>query len=127
MKPEEMVEIGSYLKPGFEMIACGGEWKASVLNEASIFFPENLSYVERHFETDEVFLLLEGKARLFAAGNGETPDETPYVIEMKPLTAYNVKANVWHAVENHPGTKILVIEKTDTGSHNTVHFDYPHF
>lgn len=124
MKSEKPVEIGSFTESGFETVACGGEWKVSMLNEASRFFPGKLDYVERHTETDEVFFLLEGKARLFTAGKGDIPEEELSVTEMETLTAYNVKANVWHAVENNPGTKLLIIERTDTDEHNTFHYGH---
>ena len=124
MNSNGMIEIGRCPETAFETVACGGDWKVSILNEAAIFLPGKLSYVERHTETDECFVLLEGKARIFIAGNGDVPDGKYNVIEMKPLTAYNIKENVWHALENEKGTKVLVIEKTDTGDENTIRIKY---
>jgi len=110
------------------MIACGGDWKVSVLNGLPRFYPGHLDYVERHLQTDEVFILTDGEAKLYLAGDGEQPEKVPEGCPMERGKAYNVKRNVWHAVEVHEGTSILVIERTDTDDSNTIHFSYsfPH-
>lgn len=121
---KKTIEIGSFHDPGFDMIACGGDWKVSVLNGLPRFYHGHLDYVERHSESDEVFILTEGKARLFVVGSGDEPDRIPEIYPMEHGKAYNIKKNVWHAVEVNAGTRILVIERTDTDDSNTIHFSY---
>lgn len=66
-----------------------------------------MSYLERHNLTDETFVLLAGEATLLIGENAEQ-------IPLEPLKCYNVKAGVWHNIIVPPGTRVPVVENSDT-------------
>ena len=68
--------------------------------------------MERHLETDEVFVLLQGEAGLLI---GKERLQIPLEIGK----VCNVKKGIWHRVYMTPGAKVLIVENTNTGSHNT--------
>ena len=81
-------------------------------------------FVERHHQTDEVFILLQGPAALLLAGAGELPGE----IEELPMESgqlYNVPRNLWHAVLTEPRSKLLIVENADTGESNSSYCPLP--
>ena len=82
------------------------------MNYAQKFDADGISYLERHIETDETFVLLVGEATLLI---GENVERVP--LEM--LKCYNVKAGVWHNIILTPGTRVLVVENSDTSRSNT--------
>ncbi len=65
---------------------------------------------ERHLETDEAFVLLEGKALLIE-------DDTEY--EMEKCKVYNIKKGIWHHIVVSPDATVLVIENSNTSPDNT--------
>ena len=57
-------------------IFCKGErlrWQVAVLNDAPKFRRETMPYLERHNETDEVFVLLEGACTLYIGHGDQSP------------------------------------------------------
>ena len=50
-----------------------GSWRVVSLRPVFPLPPEQLEVVERHSESDEVFVLLEGKVVLVIAGHGPEP------------------------------------------------------
>ena len=114
----EMIEIHSHDDAGFKRMVEYKAWVAALLNDCEMYTPEKVSYFQKHMLTDEVFILLSGKCTLFEAGDGEHPGRiTPCPLE--PMKLYNVKAGVWHTHLLAPGTKVVVVENSDTGLANS--------
>ena len=80
--------------------------------------PEKIEKVERHVETDEVFVLLAGQCILFV-GDGERRVERLIPQAMEPHKLYNVKRNVWHTIVFSRDASVLIVENRDTGDYNT--------
>jgi len=95
----------------------GGGWMAAFMNgdADSWKLPDK---IERHSETDEVFMLLGGEAVLGLAGDGEEPGDLA-AVAMKPLVLYNVLNRYWHTCAFGPGSRVLIVERTGTGKANT--------
>lgn len=74
--------------------------------------------MQRHLETDESFILLEGKAVLFAAGGEDAPDELEHYI-MEPGVIYTVPKGIWHTQAMSEDAKILLIENSGTVAENS--------
>ena len=60
-----------------------------------------MTNMQRHDETDEVFVLLQGRCILFV-GDGKDEAGAIHAVGMVPLTIYNVKQGTWH---NHTLTR----------------------
>jgi hypothetical protein len=105
-------------EPGWHVpIPDGGGWMAAFMNGG----PDGWKLpdkIERHSETDEVFLLLEGEATLGLAGDGEEPGDL-VATPMKPLAVYNVLNRHWHTCAFGPNCRVLIVERAGTGKSNT--------
>ena len=66
--------------------------------------------LERHLKTDEIFVLLEGKATLY------TDKEE---VEMVVGSVYNVPVGVWHHIVVSEDASVLIVENADTAKDNT--------
>lgn len=94
-----------------------GAWRIAYLNYAPMFTKEGITYLERHNETDEVFILLEGTASLFM---GEDAVET----QMEKFCSYIVKKGAWHNIAVSEDAKVLIVENADTGKSNSEYLPF---
>ena len=111
------LEIFEYNGVGYNPTMNYGEWRVAIANFGEHFDEERYNYLEAHKETDEVFALVSGKARLVI---GKKFSETP--LEMGRL--YNVKCGVFHAFLMERDAKVIIVENHNTGRENT---DYYYF
>lgn len=70
------------------------------------------TYIERHLESDEVFVLLKGKATLYIGKDREP-------VEMELCKIYNVTAGTWHSIECDEEASVLIAENSDTVKENS--------
>ena len=110
------IEILDFTEAGYSPVLTYGSWRVAILNYLDKLKRENLTYLERHLETDEAFILMQGEATLFI---GKSTCE--YVMEKYKV--YNVKKNAWHAISLSPDAKVLIVENADTGKENTEYID----
>jgi hypothetical protein len=82
-----------------------------------MIWTDMMASLERHMQTDEVFVLLEGKAALFLAG-GDGSEELS-VEMMQPGLLYNVKQAAWHNAVLSRDATILLVENQDTCRDNS--------
>ncbi len=118
------VEIHAHEACGFSPLVFFGGWRVAILNHQPSQERGMVPFVERHHQTDEVFILLQGPAALLLAGAGELPGE----IEELPMESgqlYNVPRNLWHAVLTEPRSKLLIVENADTGESNSSYCPLP--
>ncbi|MBE7046685.1 MAG: cupin domain-containing protein [Ruminococcaceae bacterium] len=106
------VEVYDYKGEEYKIAMSYGKWRVAYLNHADTFVEENFEKIERHNETDEVFVLLKGSAVLII---GEELNR----VEMEPHKIYNVPKGVWHHIFTKEGTSVLIIENEDTGDKNS--------
>ena len=110
------LEILDFTEGGYAPVLTYGSWRVAILNYLDKLKRENLTYLERHLETDEAFILMQGEATLFV---GEDTRE----YEMEKYKVYNVKKNAWHAISMSSDAKVLIVENADTGKENTEYID----
>lgn len=88
-------------------------WQVAQLN----YMPEqeigNIVKLDIHHLTDEVFILLNGKAVLIGAEiNG---NDVNFEVElMKPNITYNIPVGTWHNIAMSKDCEIIIVEKSDT-------------
>lgn len=115
---ENLLEIKQYSGQGYHPLINFGTWRVAILRWEPSMLPEKIEYMERHTQTDEVFILLEGQAKLILGGRqGRVEGIYPQVMENGRL--YNVKCNAWHTVILSRDTSILIVEERNTGEENT--------
>ena len=87
-----------------------GGWCVAFLNHGDRF--ASPTYMERHLDSDEVFVLLSGAATLLI---GDERRE----VGMAPGKIYTVSKGTWHQIVTSPGTRCLVVENAETGAANS--------
>ena len=114
----DLVETGSCFEQKFMPVITTGEWRVAVLRQCGKVYPHCIQQVERHNETDEVFILTVGKADMIIVEekNGQL---IPFVNPMELNVAYNVKRSVWHHVVLSEDAHIFLFEKADTTTENS--------
>ena len=109
---EKELDILDYEGEDYMPVHAFEGWRVAYLNHASRFTKEGMKYIERHMETDEIFILLRGEASLLI---GE--DCTP--VPMEKFKTYNVRKAVWHNILVSADAKVLVIENDNTSEANS--------
>ncbi|MBI5294510.1 MAG: cupin domain-containing protein [Chloroflexi bacterium] len=115
---ESLLEIRSYEGPGYQPLIDFNDWRVAILRYLDELQPERIDSMERHCETDEVFVLLQGRGTLLLGGNGATLDGVqPQAME--PGKLYNVKRNAWHGVLLSQDASVLLVENRNTARENS--------
>ena len=109
---EEDLEVLSLDAAGYRRVMSFGQWRVAVLGHSDFFAEENCVRLERHLETDEAFVLLDGEASLVV---GEAAERVP----LEKGRLYNVRKGGWHAVITCPGARLLVVENASTDASNS--------
>ena len=118
----DLIEIKEYNEPGYKPVIDYGEWRVAVLNYCEELLPENIDKMQKHNQTDEVFVLLKGKCMLFMA-EGDQEIEEIYAQEMEPYKMYNIKRSVWHTHTLSEEAMVLIIENRNTDLDNSPEID----
>ncbi|MBI5959933.1 MAG: hypothetical protein HY866_14435 [Chloroflexi bacterium] len=115
---DSLLEVQSYAGEGYQPLIDFGAWRVAVLRYHAELLPENISEMQRHDETDEVFVLLAGRCMLFL---GEGADQVTDVlaVDMEPLKLYNVKRGAWHSHTLSHDATVLIVENQDTVLENS--------
>ena len=115
---KKMLEIITYVGEGYKPLVDYGEWRVAFLRYIDELRPEQITEMERHTQTDEVFVLIKGQAVLLVGGLGADVEGIhPQILEFGKI--YNVKRNVWHAILLSRDASVLIVENRDTGRSNS--------
>ena len=108
-----MIEIYKIKESGYHPFMIREGWQVAQLNFVEEQRTDNINKVEVHNHTDEVFILLKGKAILILA---EFKEKKPVfqVLLMEPLVTYNIPKGDWHNIAMEKGSEVLIVEKSDT-------------
>lgn len=117
--PSSLLEIHEFDGPGYLPLVDFGAWRVALMNYTPDLVAEKINCVQRHDETDEVFVLLQGRCILFLIGEGGRV----YAEDMQPYRLYNVKRGVWHSHTFSEDAKVLIVENCDTTEENSPFLD----
>jgi ureidoglycolate hydrolase len=115
---EKLLEIREYIGPGYQPVIDFGTWRVAILNYLDEIHPEKIDSVERHNETDEVFVLIKGQGVLFL-GEGESQVEKIFPQVLEPCKMYNVKRGVWHTIVLSRDGSVFIVENWNTSRENS--------
>ena len=117
----DYLEVVEFTTTGFKPLILFQEWRVATLCYTADLYPPDIATLERHLETDEVFVLLKGSATLIL-GSATGEAGSIEMIPLAPLKGYNVRRNVWHGVILSRDAVILLVENEDTGSANSEYY-----
>ena len=110
----EVVDVYRWGGQGYRPLVFSDGWMVALLNWEPIMDLEKATEIERHKETDEVFVLLHGHSALYIS----TPQGLR-VLDMQPNLIYNVTKGTWHNLLATHDVTILIVENRDTHLHDT--------
>lgn len=109
----KLIELYQYESEGYDPSLISEGWQVAFLNYAEAESLERIDKLDIHYKTDEVFILLAGKAVLIAADIKD--DEIKYdLIDMQPGIIYNIPKNTWHKIAMYQGSKVCIVERDNT-------------
>jgi hypothetical protein len=115
---ESLLQVVEYTGEGYMPLIDYADWRVAILRYIDELLPDRLDKMQRHDETDEVFVLLAGRCLLFL-GAGEAEVTDIYAQDMEPLRLYNVKRHCWHTHTLSPDAVVLIVENRDTALPNS--------
>lgn len=114
----DYIEVASYSGEGYRPMIDFYMWRVAILRYCEELEIQNLKTMQKHNETDEVFVLLSGSCILFVGGNGDEIGDIDG-IGMERNYLYNVKKATWHTHTLDKEATILIVENADTSDHNS--------
>ena len=109
-----MIISAKATKAGFDNVFSNGNFKCAYITYSADYSFGEVTTMKRHNLTDEIFVLLTGKAVML------TIEDNAFIeTELQKSTAYNVKAGTWHYLAVTEDASVFVTENADTDSTNT--------
>lgn len=115
---EEFITVSQFDGEGYLPIVDFESWRVAELRYCEELEIQNLKTMQKHLETDEIFVLLSGECTLFTGGNNDEIGEIDG-IKLEPLKIYNVKKGTYHTHTPEKGSTILIVENADTCDDNS--------
>jgi hypothetical protein len=116
---DKFIEIKANDKIGYQPMVDYESWRVAVLTDCDELEPDKIDWMQKHDQTDEVFVLLKGKCILFVGGDDPSKVGEITACDMEQHKLYNIKKSVWH---NHTLAKdslVLIVENRDTDDTNS--------
>ena len=107
-----MIGVFEHTGEGYLPLVDFQGWRVAILRHDERF--AKLTGLERHLETDEVFVLLNGGAALIVEQENGIREW-----KMECGKVYNVPRNIWHHIVVTPDASVLVVENSNTSIENT--------
>ncbi len=115
-EPSHRIDVHRWEGEGYRPFVSYRDWLVALMNWEARFDPAHVGRVERHNQTDEIFVLTHGQGVLFMA-----TDDDVQAIDMQPGVIYNVTSGTWHSVIGTRESSWLIVESNDTSAENTDH------
>ncbi len=116
--PASLLEVREHNGPDYKPLIDYQAWRVALMNYTPELLPEKINCMQKHIETDEVFVLLAGHCILFLGEGDETVTQV-YAVDMQPFQLYNVKRGAWHSHTFSKDAKVLIVENRDTVDANS--------
>ena len=98
---------------GYHRFFISEGWQVAQLNADDKQKVENIGRLDIHNHTDEIFILISGRAVLISAT--VIDNEPIFEMEfMKPGITYNIPVKTWHNIAMQEGCQVIIVEKENT-------------
>jgi ureidoglycolate hydrolase len=103
---------------GLKRVYENDKWMVGIKNWKPANDIANIDCLERHNETDELFVLLAGSCTLLSAVE-ENGGLAIKATAMEPMKVYNIPRSLWHNTVTMKSTKLILVEDVSTGAKNS--------
>lgn len=112
------IESFEFAGEGMQRVYENEKWTVGIKNYKPANDKAAFDMLERHNETDELFALTAGACTLVYAN--ETDGNMEFAaIPMEMGRVYNIPRGLWHNTITVPGTRMVLIEDSNTGMSNS--------
>ncbi|MBV6391822.1 MAG: hypothetical protein KPEEDBHJ_01037 [Anaerolineales bacterium] len=118
MLSESLIEIRDHTGPDYKPLVDYQSWRVALMNYTDDLTPDKINRMQKHTETDEVFVLMSGRCILFI-GEGDESVANVHAMDMELYKLYNVKRGVWHSHTFSRDARVLIVENRDTVAGNS--------
>lgn len=119
-----LCEVSEFRGEGYKPLVDFEAWRVAILNYIDELESDRIDALQRHDETDEVFVLLSGRCILFF-GRGRDALEGIEAVDMEKGKVYNVKRGAWHSHTLSRDAMVLIVENADTRDANSPKISIP--
>jgi ureidoglycolate hydrolase len=116
---KEYIDVTAYTGEGYRPVIDFEAWRVAILRYCEELEVQNLKTMQKHNESDEVFVLLNGNCTLFSGGQRDSINEIDAIV-MEPLQLYNVKQGTWHTHTLDGDATVLIVENRNTSDLNSL-------
>lgn len=116
---KEYIDVLSLESVGYKPIDSYQNWLVAVLNYTDEYLPQNIETLQKHVETDEIFVLLSGNCVLYCGGNDKDALGEITAVQLETKKLYNVKRGTWHSHSLSKDGSMLIVENKDTTDDNS--------
>lgn len=116
-----MIESYNISSAGYHPFLIRDGWQLAQLNFTQSQHIDNISHLDAHLRTDEVFVLVKGKVVLIGAS---IQQGVPiFEVEMmREGIIYNIPQGRWHNIAMEVGSEVLIAEKSHTHTSDVEQF-----
>ncbi len=95
---------------GFRDVFFSNGWRVAFSNTDSLSNTKDaVRKIERHMETEEAFVLLQGTVHLVTAGTEQFPQKLTS-LQLEPNSVYIMRRGEWHVAVFEEESSVLIIE-----------------
>ena len=109
----KLIELYRYNDTGYNPFLITEKWQIAQLNYSQEINITCINKIDKHFKTEEAFVLLKGTAVLIAAviNKGIVSFET--CLMQRGIT-YNIPKLMWHSIAMKENAEVIIIENSNT-------------
>ena len=116
---QSKISAESFEDEGLKRVVESGSWFVGIKNWKPANDATHFDSMERHMETDEVFVLLEGGCTLLVDHSEDNSCTNIHCIAMEKNRVYCIHPGVWHNTITTKDAKLILIENKNTSMENS--------
>ncbi len=116
-----LIEKYEIKESGYHPFLIREGWQVAQLNYEINQKIQNIKKLEVHNHTDEVFILMKGRAVLISAKIDDSKPQFELEV-MRPGITYNVPRKTWHNIAMEKKCEVIIVEKSNTHQNDVAFF-----
>ncbi|HWR45907.1 hypothetical protein [Sporomusa sp.] len=124
-KLSEKLVVEAFEGEGLKRVVESGDWFVGIKNYKTANDAQLFTFMEKHFLTDEVFVLLSGGCVLLIDVSADDSCSDIRLCPMETGKVYCVTKGVWHNTIVTKDVKMILVENRNTSGDNSEMFNLP--